>query len=158
MHVLGPVDRREGVQDLDEVVIEGGVGRAAADRGLPGVPMGIDEARDDDAVARVDHLGIGADVRLDGDDLVVLDEHVRGEVPDLGIHAHDRPPANQRLSCHLPRAPLHLAWFPLVPLEGGESSYGIDDLVDGGYHLVLECVGERKRYALRGHSPNRRVE
>ena len=54
VHVLGPVDRREGVEDLDEVVVEGGVGRAAADRGLPGVPVGVDEAGDDDAAGRVD--------------------------------------------------------------------------------------------------------
>ena len=76
MDVLGPVDRREGVEDLDEVVIEGGIGRAASDRGLPGMPMRVDETWNDDAVARVDHLGVRADVRLDGDDLVVLDEYV----------------------------------------------------------------------------------
>ena len=52
-------------------------------------------------VASID-LGVGADVRLDGDDLVVLDEDVPGEIPDLGVHAQDRPPADQHLGCHLP--------------------------------------------------------
>ena len=120
--------------------------------------MGVDEARDDDAVARVDHLGIGADVRLDGDDLVVLDEYVAGEIPDLGIHAHDRPPADQRLGCHLPLLLCIWRGFLWFPSEGGESSYGVDDLVDGRDHLVLERVCERKGYALRGHPPDRRVE
>jgi hypothetical protein len=31
----------------------------------------------------------------------------------------------------------------LVWLESGESSYGVDDLLDGGYYLVLEHVRER---------------
>ena len=115
MNVLGSVDRREGVQDLDEVVIERGVGRAAPDRGLPGMPVGVDKARDHDAVARVDHLGVGADIRLDGDDLVVLDEHVAGELPDLGVHAYDGRSADERLGCHLPL--LLCIWLvSLVPL------------------------------------------
>jgi hypothetical protein len=49
-------------------------------------------------------------------------------------------------------------WFLLVCLESGESSYGVDDLVDGGYDLVLERVGERKGYTLRSHTADRRVE
>ncbi len=60
--VLGPVERREGVEHLDEVVVEGGVRRAVADRRLPRVPVGVDEARDDDLAGAVDDLGVGVDV------------------------------------------------------------------------------------------------
>ncbi len=115
MNVLCPVGRRERVKDLDKVVIEGGIRRAAPDRGLPGMPVGVDKARDHDAVGRVDHLGVGADIRLDGDDLVVLDEHVAGELPDLGVHAYDGRSADERLGCHLPL--LLCIWLvSLVPL------------------------------------------
>ena len=76
MDILCPVDRREGVEDLDEVVVERGVGRATSDCRLPRMPMRVDETWNDDAVARVDHLGVRADVRLDRDDLVVFDEYV----------------------------------------------------------------------------------
>src|SRR5215207_459427 len=102
VHVLIAVRGSERVQDLNKVVIQRGVGRAASDGGLPGVPVGVYEAWDHNAVGCVDHFGVCADVLLDGDDLVVLYEYVAGEITDLGIHADDRPPADQRLSCHLP--------------------------------------------------------
>jgi len=101
VHVLGSVDRRKGVQDLDKVVIERGIGRAATNCGLPGVPMRIDKAWYHDRVAGVDHLGIGANVRLDADDLVVFDEYVSGEISDLGIHAYDASAADECPACHL---------------------------------------------------------
>ena len=84
------------------------------------MPVGVDKARDHDAVARVDHLGVGADIRLDGDDLVVLDEHVAGELPDLGVHAYDGRSADERLGCHLPL--LLCIWLvSLVPLQKAAS-------------------------------------
>ena len=61
--VLGPVQRGERVEDLDEVVVQRGVGRAVADRGLPRVPVGVDEAGDDDLAGAVDDLGVGLDAR-----------------------------------------------------------------------------------------------
>ena len=64
--VLGPVQRREGVQDLDEVVVQRRVRRAVADRRLPRVPVGVDEAGDHDLPGAVDDLRVGVDVRLDG--------------------------------------------------------------------------------------------
>src|SRR4029450_9936449 len=42
--------------------------------------------------------------------------------------------------------------------EGGESSYGVANLVDGGDHNVLECVSERQGHALRCHPSDRRIE
>ena len=60
--VLGPVQRREAVEHLDEVVVERGVRRAAADRRLPRVPVRVDEAGDHDASRAVDHLGVGREV------------------------------------------------------------------------------------------------
>ena len=88
--VLGPVERCEGVEHLDEVVVQGRVRRAVADRRLPGVPVGVDEARDDDLARAVDDLGVGLDGGLDADDLVVLDQHVAGgPVPDVRVHRQD---------------------------------------------------------------------
>ena len=63
--VLGPVERRERVEHLDEVVVQRGVRRAVADRGLPRVPVGVDEAGDDDLARAVDDLRVGVDARLD---------------------------------------------------------------------------------------------
>jgi hypothetical protein len=41
------------------------------------MPMGIDEAWDDDVALGVDHLGaVGLEIATDGRDLVVLDEDV----------------------------------------------------------------------------------
>src|SRR5690349_12256136 len=76
VHVLGAVQGREGVQDLDEVVVQGGIGCRATDRGLPGVPVRVDEAGDDDEPFGVDDLGVGLDVGLYGGDRVAFDEHV----------------------------------------------------------------------------------
>jgi len=45
--VLGAIQRRERIEDLDEVVVEGGIGSRSADGGLPRVAVAVDEAGDD---------------------------------------------------------------------------------------------------------------
>ena len=59
--VVGPVVRRELVEDRPEVGDQREVRRARPDRRLPGVAVGVDEARDDDVAGRVDDLrAVGA--------------------------------------------------------------------------------------------------
>ena len=60
------------------------VGADAAERGLPGVPVVVDEAGHDDPVGGVDHLGVrGVDAPGHRDDHAVLDQHVAaGEIAD----------------------------------------------------------------------------
>ena len=110
MNILRPVDRCEGIEDLDEVVIKGGIGRATSDCRLPRMPMRDRRNLNDDAVARVDHLGVRADVRLDRDDLVVLDEYVPSETSDRGSMLTTVPP-RMSVSLSSAPAPLHLAGF-----------------------------------------------
>src|SRR4029453_6981769 len=81
--VLGPVEGGEGVEDLNEVGAEGGVGGAAPDGRLPGVPVGVDEPGDDDPAAGGEHLGVGVD--LGGD----LGAAPRRQVAEVGIHGQD---------------------------------------------------------------------
>jgi hypothetical protein len=97
--VVRLVERREGVQDLDEVVVQRRVGRAAADGGLPRVPVAVDEAGDQDLPGAVDDVGIGVDGGFDRRDLAVLDQHVAGvEVADLRVHREDGPSSQQGLA------------------------------------------------------------
>jgi len=84
VHVLRAVYGRERVEDLDEVVIEGGIGGDVADRRLPGVPVGVDEAGDDDGAGRVDDLRVGVERRSDRHDRVTVDEHIRLRKLGLG--------------------------------------------------------------------------
>src|SRR5690606_8228524 len=86
--VLGSVQRRERVEDLDEVVVEGGIRCRSADGGLPGVAVAVDEAGDDDVARHVDHFGVGRfQVGADGGDLRAFDEDVpAGEVAQLWVH------------------------------------------------------------------------
>ena len=61
--VIGPIVRRELVEDGPEVGAERVVGRRRPDRRLPGVPMGVDEAGDDDvAIGLDDPRAIGGQV------------------------------------------------------------------------------------------------
>src|SRR4029453_12816794 len=88
--VLGPVEGGEGVEDLHEGGAEGGVGGAAPDGRLPGVPVGVDEPGDDDPAAGVEHLGVGVDLGGARGDLAPLDEDVaRRQVAEVGIHGQD---------------------------------------------------------------------
>src|SRR4029450_11044329 len=91
--VLGPVQGGEGVEDLHEVGAEGGVGGAAADGRLPGVPVGVDEPGDDDPAVGVHHLGVGVDLGRDLGDPVPLDEDVAlRQVPEVGVRGRDGAP------------------------------------------------------------------
>ncbi len=107
VHVLRPVHGRELQQNEFEVggaparrarpvVDEYPVGEEAAQHGLELVVVRIDEARHDDAAARVDLRRVArVQVRSDGEDLLALDQHVGlGEVAHLRIHRHHRTAAN----------------------------------------------------------------
>ena len=88
--VLGTDHPAHGAQDVAHVVVEQTVGQAVADRALPHVPVRVDEPRHDDHVRSVDHLRVGADVRLNRGDQAFLDQHVGGvEVADLRIERED---------------------------------------------------------------------
>src|SRR5690606_37554104 len=85
--ILRPVHRGEGVEDLYEVVVQGGVRGHPLDGRLPGVPVNVEESGDHDEPGRVDNLGVGVDLGLNGGDQVVLNEHVPGvEFADLRVH------------------------------------------------------------------------
>ena len=56
--VVGPVVRRELVEDVPEVGDQRVVRGARPDRRLPGVAVGVDEARDDDVAVGVDDLRV----------------------------------------------------------------------------------------------------
>src|SRR5207247_7486377 len=64
------------------------VGCDPADHGLPGMPVRIDEAGDDNAAGGVDHLRVARlEPAAHGRDALVLDQHVAAEdVAELGIH------------------------------------------------------------------------
>src|SRR5690606_1802819 len=128
VHVLGPVARGEGVEDLDEVVVQGRVWRAAPDRRLPGVPVRVYEARDDDVAGRIDHLRLGVDLRLHGDDAVILDQHVPfRQVTDGRVLADYVTAADEDAVAHV-RTPL---------ARDGESSDRLAALCRGGGSLLV---------------------
>jgi hypothetical protein len=88
--VRGQIGRREIALDVAVVVrIEHPVGQDVAQQALIGVAVGIDEARDHDPVAGVDHRGgiVGErDIRPHLADLAVLDHHIGArEVADLPV-------------------------------------------------------------------------
>lgn len=64
--------------------------------------MRVDEAGDDDAVRRIDHLGVaGVDGGTDRGDLVVLDQDVAAvDVADRLIHAQHMAAAEQHALGH----------------------------------------------------------
>jgi len=63
----------------------------AAQREFPRVDMRVDEPRDRDVSAAVDHGRIaGFDITADGDDFFAVDQNVAAvEIADGGIHRHD---------------------------------------------------------------------
>ena len=76
--IVGPIVRSELVEDVAEVGDQREVGRTGPDRRLPGVPVGVDEARDDDVVGRVDRAGaIGRQAVPDRHDPIVFDKDIR---------------------------------------------------------------------------------
>ena len=100
--VFGAVGGSELVEHDREVAAEAHIRGDAADDGLPGVTVGVDEPRDDDAIGGVDHLRV-ADVerRRDGGNAVVLDQEVTAEdVPERGIHRQHMATSQQRPPAH----------------------------------------------------------
>ena len=73
------------------------IGRHTAQTRLPGVHVGIDQARDDDGATGIDHLGIvGLDVRGNGGDALAIDQHVAlGQVANFWIHRHNGAAADE---------------------------------------------------------------
>ena len=76
--VVRPVVRRELVEDRAEVRDQRVVRRAGPDRRLPGVAVGVDEARDDDVARprRSTSASAAREVPADRRDLVALDQDV----------------------------------------------------------------------------------
>jgi hypothetical protein len=103
VHVLRAVGRRQGVEDQREVPVERNVRRYAADHGLPGVPMRVDKARNDDRARGVDDFGVGrVDGRSNRRDILALDEHIAArDVPYVWIHRDDVATAEQGSCKHL---------------------------------------------------------
>ncbi len=91
--VFRPVVRGELVEDGAEVGDQGEVGGTGPDAGLPGVAMGVDEARDDNVAGGVDDPGtVGRQVLADGGDLVILDQQVCiRHLPELRVLGEDDP-------------------------------------------------------------------
>src|SRR6185503_12126926 len=96
--VLGSVSRAEGADDRAEVLIQRARGHAAPQRGLPQVPVGVDEPGGDDAPGRVDDLGTcgpGAVLQLpiDGHDPAVPTKtSVEGRSPIVSSIDTTNPP------------------------------------------------------------------
>ena len=75
--VLGPVLRRELVEDGAEIGAERVVGSGRPDRRLPRVAVGVDEPGDDDVAIGLDHpRAVGAQAAADLGDPVALDQDV----------------------------------------------------------------------------------
>ncbi len=88
--VLGGAVGRDRHADPAEVLFERPVGAHAAERGLPRVPVGVDEARQQDVPGEVERLGVPrVEARSHGRDRPVLDEHVAGQLTDGVVHRDD---------------------------------------------------------------------
>src|ERR1700730_7876195 len=101
--VVGAVMRADVAEHLREVLIECAAWQDAANRRLPRVPVRVDEPRHDDAIGRIDDLGIpGLDRPADLLDRAVFNQHVAaGQVAGVFLQRQDIPAANQRPSLHL---------------------------------------------------------
>ena len=100
--VLRSVVRGELVEDRAEVGDQGEVGGAGPDARLPCVPMGVDEAGDDDVAGRIDDPGVvGRQVGADRSDLVVHDQDVRlRHLAELGVLGQHDPAAYEDSISH----------------------------------------------------------
>ena len=119
--VVGPVVRRELVEDPGEVRAQRVVRGARPDRRLPRVAVGVDEARDDDVALGVDDLGaLGREVRPDGGDRVAFDEDVGlGSSPRDGSWVRTMP---LRISIRSATAMLPFSLLrPVGPFVGSSS-------------------------------------
>ena len=98
MDVLGAVEAPDLAEHDREVVVERARRKHAADRRLPGMPVGVDEAGHHDHPGGVDLFRVrDAEVRADVDDLSVLDEDLSvRNVADVGIDRDDEAVADQK--------------------------------------------------------------
>ena len=96
--VLGTIEAPDLAEHDREVVVERARRQDAADRRLPGVPVGVDEAGHHDHPGGVDLLRVrDAEVRADVDDLAVLDEDLPiRKIADFGIDRDDEAVADQQ--------------------------------------------------------------
>lgn len=75
--ILGPIGRRKSGPDALEILAQGPIGRDTAQHALPGVPVGVDQARQDDHLRRIDDVGIfNRQVRPHRRDQTIFDEDV----------------------------------------------------------------------------------
>ena len=90
MDVFGCEHGGEARMHVAKIFQQGPVGRDRAQRRLPGVHMGVDQAGQHEMPRAVDRLRLGLDRRRDGGDAVVLDQHVAGrQHADLRILRDD---------------------------------------------------------------------
>ncbi len=99
--VLGVVARGEVAVHVLEVVGGQPLRADAAQRGLPGMHMGVDEARHDDLVGGVDgFVGRGSQVAADGLDAIAVEQQLSAfEVPDIRVK-RDQPAALDQNAFH----------------------------------------------------------
>ena len=98
--IVGPEEGRQPGVHGAEIVGPRPVAGEAAQCGLPGVDMAVDQARHDDHVGGVDHLDFVADCEVDADrgNLGTVDQHVAVfQIADPGIHRDDATPLDQQL-------------------------------------------------------------
>ena len=116
--VLGCEARRHAAVQVLEILLKAPVAGDAADAGLPGVEVGVDQARHDDHAAAVDDLAvlgaeIGIEIGADGGDRAVLDQHVAvGDDADVRVHRHHPAVSDQ---CLGHRSPLRSTPKPARP-------------------------------------------
>ena len=84
----------------------------AADAGLPGMKMGVHEARHDNHACGIDHLRAGRADRLANFlDLVAIDKDVAlREISDLAIHRDNRSALDQRFG-HVSFSLQYRGWY-----------------------------------------------
>ena len=94
--VIGAV----GEDDVVEVRAEVAVAGTAAEHRPPHVPVGVDEARQDDAVRPVDHLrAVSGEPAADSGDPVALDADVAvADGPECLVHRQDAGTADECLA------------------------------------------------------------
>ena len=97
VQVFGRKHRGQTGVHLGKVLEQGPVGSQPAQRRLPGVHVGIDQPRNDDAAGGIDHLGaLGVDHGGDLDDLLAAHQQIAaGQIP-LAVHGDDGGTADQR--------------------------------------------------------------
>jgi len=79
VNVLGSILDDNVVEHTGEVLVQCATGEHATHRRLPRVPMGVHKAGHDDAIARINDVGMRASRQagLHSSDLVAVDQQVR---------------------------------------------------------------------------------